>query len=273
MNLNIEINAVASHELPIKGRRSIPHGKRCTTRIHRTRERRVAAKHHQGTKLCVMQKNRDINLLKGPNGQLSTGKANIPLGLLAAATPRWRDETETAKRTRRRRVTANDSITLTFPKKKPDKQREGYKDEAESAIDERATDDLDPHTPRSQTTRSHTTIKLTEHAPPDQTDVSIESRLNRRTNQDSKLHSQLSPRRLAGSSRHQKPFLPAGSITPREDLGFRSKTETTASNISTDEEKRGREQNENQSQGKERASGAGANASTVRSQGLRMLEQ
>ena len=48
-----------------------------------TRERQVAVKHHQGTKLCVLQKNQNINLLKRPIGQLDTGKANIPLGLLA----------------------------------------------------------------------------------------------------------------------------------------------------------------------------------------------
>lgn len=91
---------------------------------------------------------------------------------------RDRDETETAKRTRRRRVTSNDSIIKTLQKDNPDKQREASEDGAESAIDDRATDDSDPHTPKSQINRSHTTTKLTEHAPPNQTDVSIENRLN-----------------------------------------------------------------------------------------------
>ncbi|CAF1699183.1 unnamed protein product [Brassica oleracea var. botrytis] len=58
-----------------------------------------------------------------------------------------------------------------------------------------------------------------------------------------------------------KPILPARSITPREDLEFWSKTETRASNMSTDEEKRGREAKRKTKAKGERASGAGANAS------------
>ncbi|CAN6999710.1 unnamed protein product, partial [Brassica rapa subsp. trilocularis] len=60
----------------------------------------------------------------------------------------------------------------------------------------------------------------------------------------------------------QKPILPARSITPREDLGFRSKTETRASNMSTERGEKRKRSKTKKTRGKgERASGAGANAS------------